>query len=707
MKARNARGEIGIITQYASRAVILALFSVFHCLAAPATLVGQTTEASDDGQEDRLAELSPFSIEETRGKGYISNQAVSSFKTGGALIDTPQPVVVVPRDLIETLNATMNNLETLKHFVSGIGTFAQDVDLIYIRGFRGSRLGIEGVIQQGSTISDAAFIDSYEVIKGPTAVLYGQRGGLSGVVYKITKKPLDYAAYSLRTTVGTQGLLRGELDLTGPISIGDGDLEIAYRLIGVKQEYDGFHEVDFDNREFIAPSLSFRYRNKTNVLFQYYWSEILRGIGSGDSFLNEAGTDINPVTIRNSFRPRWQYTRNLARWFRGTVEHNFTQDWSARVFHDITYNRNYVQEAANSGNPNYANNTIDSFYYVVDDLIEQTTTSFDVAGKVNFFNIPQTVNFGVVTDSVDVNTRSIFLPGVFPLSPIDNPNRLTFVQPNEQLGPMSQNRPSKSTTAYYSHILKLFDERLHLLGGISHNELRGGTLLNSVTGNPYRASILYKVLPDLSIYINQSTTFAASVVNTPDGQVSTIREDESFEIGMKTALLDGRVSSTVTYFDLQLGSVANWIIGTYPSEYTITPSVYSRGFEFDVAIEPVPGLTVIATYMDTDLKDNLGNTPGYAVRKTYSGFVNYRWDEGLLAGLNLGLTMSHFGGQHSFPYMKHTVYGAHGGFGRDWWRVNFNIDNLTDKVYTSGGYGQPYNTAGRPRNGRVTVDFRW
>jgi len=73
----------------------------------------------------------------------------------------------------------------------------------------------------------------YEIIRGPAAVMYPNTA-LSGIVNKITRKPLPYRQETVTGSVTSYGQVRGEVDATGPLgSIGAG--KFSYRFIGMGQ----------------------------------------------------------------------------------------------------------------------------------------------------------------------------------------------------------------------------------------------------------------------------------------------------------------------------------------------------------------------------------------------------------------------------------------------------------------------------------------
>src|SRR5258708_2825582 len=83
-----------------------------HFPAALATACGALTISSALGAEavpapaattDETVMLSAFEVSTTQGKGYTSTNSASGFKTNEPLINIPQPILVVTRDLIDDI----------------------------------------------------------------------------------------------------------------------------------------------------------------------------------------------------------------------------------------------------------------------------------------------------------------------------------------------------------------------------------------------------------------------------------------------------------------------------------------------------------------------------------------------------------------------------------------------------------------------------
>ncbi len=209
----------------------------------------------------------------TDGSGYQGAQRqTAATRTDTPLIETPQAVRVVPRQLIEDLGA--RRLADTVDFVSGVtrmNDFGGTWDNYAIRGFSntegGSLLNGFASGRGYGPQRDAATIERVEFLKGPAAALYGssEPGGTLNVV---TKKPQFTAARTAGLQIGTLGMRRATLDLTGPAT-----QNLAYRL-NVAAEDGASRTGLVDNRKYVvAPA--FAWTLGADTVLQYE-AEIIR-----------------------------------------------------------------------------------------------------------------------------------------------------------------------------------------------------------------------------------------------------------------------------------------------------------------------------------------------------------------------------------------------------------------------------------------------
>jgi len=141
---------------------------------------------------------------------------VSSPKLTQPLADTPQTIVVIPREVF-TQQAQTSLRDVLRN-TSGITIQAGEGgsapgDNIFLRGF-GARndVFIDGVRDPGVLNRDTFNIESVEVAKGPASTISG-RGSTGGAINLVTKMADGGDSGDFRVTGGTAGYARTTADI--------------------------------------------------------------------------------------------------------------------------------------------------------------------------------------------------------------------------------------------------------------------------------------------------------------------------------------------------------------------------------------------------------------------------------------------------------------------------------------------------------------
>ena len=127
-------------------------------------------------------------IGEHESEGYLTERSRTATKTDTPLLDVPQAVSVVTRDLIQ--DQSMQSLADVARYVPGAG-MAQgegNRDTIILRGNSStSDFYLDGVRDDVEYFRDLYNVDRVEVLKGPNAMIFG-RGGAGGVVNRVSRQ---------------------------------------------------------------------------------------------------------------------------------------------------------------------------------------------------------------------------------------------------------------------------------------------------------------------------------------------------------------------------------------------------------------------------------------------------------------------------------------------------------------------------------------
>ncbi|MFT3965515.1 MAG: TonB-dependent siderophore receptor [Sphingobium sp.] len=192
--------------------------------------------------------------------------SASGTKTNTPLIETPQSVTVIDNEELVRRNAL--SISQALGYVAGVspsqrGNIATRYDQLLVRGFSPA-LFLDGMRLQAGTYStpqiDFHRLESVDVVKGPSSVLYGNSGP-GGLVNLTSKTPLADPHGSLEVAAGNYNLWRGVVDVGTPL---DPEGKVRVRLIGGGEKSDGFIDYTKNERYYVSPMVSFAPTDRTS-----------------------------------------------------------------------------------------------------------------------------------------------------------------------------------------------------------------------------------------------------------------------------------------------------------------------------------------------------------------------------------------------------------------------------------------------------------
>jgi iron complex outermembrane receptor protein len=241
-----------------------------------------------------------------------------------------------------------------------------------------------------------------------------------------------------------------------------------------------------------------------------------------------------------------------------------------------------------------------------------------------------------------------------------------------------------------------------------------------------QAGITYGITKDINLYASYGETYEPNRFGqrTADGNLIDPEEGESNEIGAKGELFSRRLLWTLAFFDVERSGIAGR--DPFNPGFSIPIGTQrSRGVEFDVRGEVVPGWDVFLSVASLDAEfidgDADGMRPVNAPEFGVSLFTNYEIQGGVLRGLGFGIGAVHKSGREADNiYIPGVFFGKDifddftevdlsVFYSRDRWRFDVDVTNVTGELYYSnafGWWGSGFNpNAPRAVKGRVTYSF--
>lgn len=720
-----------------NRSVTLGWRSLITCAALiAATVQGQAQTAPADSttpeaapEKKEVLQLSKFEVNTTRDTGYVANNTASGLKTNQALIEIPQSVTVVTRDLIDDIGAVKTS-DVLQF--AGASQFYRG-ESIRLRGARTLNAYMDDAIEN-VPYSDNVNIDSYEVIRGPAGVLYAN-ASLGGVVLKSTKKPLSYKMNQVDLFVNDWGQYRAQVDSTAPLGK-IADAQLGYRFVAAYQDGDYYLKNAEDKHLAVHPTFQVQWKN-TTVRFAYDYVDI-DSIAGAQNFALPDGSIYTGAGRDEGYYPKGISENHNQERERIAIIQRISDNWESKT---SLSHLEYVRHGTNllPLSLNLQNQTFTLFARRNYQRLENWVVNQDFLGNYKIGPVKNQTAAGFTL--TDEYVRASFLNGngattgtiTAPLFgtngsqafPIANPNMDAVVVPTYEsygdpsaVGSWTNNRRS---TYYIQQQAEVIPNRLILVGGLSYATLQindvpavisrnsaGGTRVVNFNEDLHRLGAVVNITKDIALYYLDSTTFAPQGnSNTRDinGQLLPAQFGKGKEFGLKTALMNGRISATVSWFDMDLTNVAVLQAGLSPitglQYFTAAGSQTQKGWDATAAFAITPNWQVMATAYDGTVKDQNGALLNNTYKSQYSFFTRYDFKEGALAGFSIGGGGSKTGGNYfttpgsyTFPTGEtphpitlediwNTSLFVTYKYGKNW-TFRLNVTNLTDDVYALG-----------------------
>ncbi|BBW93751.1 hypothetical protein PS1M3_38380 [Pseudoalteromonas sp. PS1M3] len=223
------------------------------CLNAQAALASTTAEQ----------DIEHISVYQKQNQVVMSSGLAT--KSDMSLMETPAPVVIIDRELIESQG--VDNLQDLVRNVSGLTQAGNNYgigDNLVIRGLDANYTydGMYGGAGLGNTFNPTRSltnIESVEVLKGPATGLYGI-GSAGGVINLIEKKPEFEEKHKVALELGQWDSYSLAFDSTNALSD-----NLAYRVMAKTASSDGFRDLK-EERDEIYTSLKYVLNDKQDVM---------------------------------------------------------------------------------------------------------------------------------------------------------------------------------------------------------------------------------------------------------------------------------------------------------------------------------------------------------------------------------------------------------------------------------------------------------
>lgn len=657
-------------------------------------------------------------------EGYAAPDTMAATRTDTPLIQVPQSVQVLTRTLIQeqdrrTLGDALVN-------VSGVTPTRSDEVLFIppiVRGFP-AEVYLDGLPvfagnQQAYDPNSLVGIERIDVLKGPTAMLYGGGLGtpLGGVINLETARPNDKAGGYVAMRGGSFSTWNPYGDINMPLGEG-----IAARVAGEYQKNDSWIDKVHGERWSIQPGLSFQINPATDLLLQ--------GQFSHRSNLEYSGLPADAALVgtidRHAFpgSPIDQPpTTNEIRMGMATLRHAFSD--RVKLMVSGRYYSSKIDEQGSFVYPGLApTGTIaplyDVFPITMRNRTKEATIDANLAGDVDMLGGTHKLLGGVNYDWTSFYSAMGLFVSDSPSGTIDLSDPSYDLRYTPQLPVNSYTDDRFTTFAVYVQDQASYG-RLHVTGGLRLTSLKfiensniGVANDKTYTHVSPRIGATFDIAKGIALFAGYATAFRA-----PFGFIGTqapVPETSSnIEGGVKLALAGTGLSGTVAVFRQTHDNV----VTADPANvgyYVQSGRQRARGVEVDMVWEPTPAFSILANYAYTDTRDD-GVAPGNQLARVpkSSGRVaaRYRVLHGTAKGLSFGAGISAFTSReltlpNTIAVPGYAVIDAQAAYDIGWFTLGASVVNLGGRrAFDPYSYlGYPVVAPNQPRSAYVTLKVR-
>ena len=668
-------------------------------------------------------------VEEVVVKGKVlQSDQVNALKTPTPIINVPQSLSIVTDE--EMLKKGMRSVGDIIRYTPGVNTSQGEGhrDAVVFRGVRSTadffQDGARDDVQYYRSLYN---VEQVEILRGPNALLFG-RGGTGGALNRVTKKAM--VGTDLRTVnVGMDSF--GAFDVAADLNMDLGN-DMAFRLNVHSDTLENHRDYYDGDRLGFNPTLRMKLSSATTLDLSYEHIDherfIDRGIPTANNVPVEefAGIvfgdkDGNVHTVEASV-------------FRATVSHVFSDTRKGNLsitsnsFEKMYQNTYAASHTAGSGvvtMDGYHDPTERDNFIVTGSLVNEltigNTTHTLLAGFESIDTENSNFRFNTYWTSKDCSVSgydqesfNISDPMDFSVTSGGVPTAVEYMNPCSL---KTDTETDLTVTSFYiQDQVDLTDNLILVLGGrhdtfdVTVDDIKNGTSAAREDSEfSPRMGLIFKPRDAVSVYYSYSESFAPrsgeqykKLTGGSPGSGETLRPDyfENTELGVKVDL-NSDLSLTAAYFDSEADKAG---YDGSSAEYIVQRGLVVDGIELELKGKVNDNLDVTFGYTSMDGKN--GTKDAREIPETmYSMWANYEvnpklgWAVGVM---HQGESLIKDGGTQMLPDYTRVDAAVYLMLSDDF-RLQVNMENLTDELYFPHSHSTHQVSVGRERNIRLSL----
>lgn len=596
-------------------------------------------------------QLGPITVEAEGealpGEGYRINDVGPTLRTDVDPQKVPASVGAVTAETIEDRNLldTADALETIPGVSRSV--FNRTRVEFSIRGdSRNAQKTLNGLRSSPQSDFDPALIDSFQVLRGPSALLAGDAkpGGQVNQIIAVAR-PGTWADFKVQG--GRFEFFRGVADVNGPLPLSLGDSSIDARLIVAAQTKDSPIDEEFMDRFAVAPSL--RLQVPGGEVRATGWVQRENGSRSqGIPLLADGSTPEVPDEV-GIFGPGTSFERE---------DNGLLLSWDQSFLKNLKLKTNFLYQdtevnTALSYAYDFDGAELDGTTNVINSVIDEPSETISGEAALAFtpeiWGQEQEFRIGF-SRSIRDSSFAFGYTYAYDAANLFVPSKNVPVDFDQ---PLFTDRSREETqTGGFAQAIVQPTENFLLFGAVKIDQFsveefdrtgRFAPIDITETADTYRVGASYDMTDQITGFASYATGFQVQPFGRDvTGETLPPETSQSIEAGFKTRWFDDQFAANLTFFQTKRQNVGRFNPAFGASE-TVGETRF-RGVELDFAgrigwgFSAVGGLALIDAEITEDPDpDRLASRPFQAPTYDASLWLRYDQEHGPLAGAYAGI----------------------------------------------------------------------
>lgn len=596
--------------------------------------------------------------------------------------DQIQSISVVSHKVIEDLGGlTVTDVAKNIPGVTQFGSYGGTRESMSIRGYRGVPVLKNGVMMDsdfrtGGMLTDMQGVESIQVIKGSAAVTQGIGDGLGsagGVINVVTKIPKFINETNVGFRYGSWDFYRPTVDFQKVL---DNKGKIAVRLNAAYQDNNSFRRFVNTDRIYVNPSVAFRPDDKTEIVTEMDYMKNNTTPDRGTVNLAKGDTEaIYKMPGRKFLGFATDNAETTTFNFSTTATRKLTDKLKLRAaFMSSSYNTNIVGASLAPIDRNNPNEFRDR------SLAKSEREDLNKVFQVDFIGtdvmtgfMKHTFQVGFDWKESDVTTTSYDSKTVDRINVLNDINNILpsnidagnfiLIKKNPIVNALTP------TVGLMAQDVVTFNKYLKAHLGVRYSRLNGSDKERNYAWNP-SFGLMISPIENMNVFGSYTTTTGLRSANNVLATGGTVGASttKQWEAGIKSDWLNEKLRFNLTFFDIKTDNLSYEILngnnGT--GTYALAGELKRRGMEVELIGKILPNLQIMTgwAYVDAQYQDSPsfvnGSAPINTPKHSANGWLNYKFNQGVLDGLDIGAGIYYVGTRPVDDY-KQTYTTAVGG----------------------------------------------